>query len=82
LPETHTVAAAKAVHRAYTEKDKTVLVASPTKRQSAEFLRKAEGMVRKLGIQPRGDGDNECSLVFREFSVIVRKADESGFIFA
>jgi hypothetical protein len=66
-----TIVAAKAVHRAYTQSQKLVLVASPTKRQSAEFLRKAAGMVRRLGIAPRGDGDNECSLVFPNGSRIV-----------
>ena len=34
-----TLAAAKAVHRAYTRPGIIVLVASPTERQSAEFLR-------------------------------------------
>src|SRR5882724_7953041 len=43
-----TVAAAKAVHRAYSRAGSLVLVASPTERQSAEFLRKAAGMVTKL----------------------------------
>jgi hypothetical protein len=75
-----TVAAAKAVHRAYTEKDKTVLVASPTKRQSAEFLRKAEEMVRNLGVRPRGDGDNECSLVFPNGSRIVGLPGTEGTV--
>ena len=40
--------AAKAVHRAYTRPGFLVLVASPSERQSAEFLRKASGLVRKL----------------------------------
>src|SRR3984957_12465324 len=53
-----TVTAAKAVHRAYTRPGSTVLVASPSQRQSAEFLRKAKAMVQKLRIRPRGDGDN------------------------
>ena len=66
-----TVAAAKAVHRAHTQPGKTVLVASPSERQSAEFLRKAAEMVRKLGIKPRGDGDNACSLLFPNGSRIV-----------
>jgi hypothetical protein len=66
-----TIAAAKAVHRAYTEAKKLVLVASPSKRQSAEFVRKAADMVRKLGMKPAGDGDNECSLVFPNGSRIV-----------
>ena len=49
-----TVAAAMAVHRAYSKPESLVVVLSPTARQSAEFLRKAGGFARKLGIRPRG----------------------------
>jgi hypothetical protein len=66
-----TVAAAKAVHRAYTREGSEILVASPGKRQSAEFLRKAAAMLRTLGIRPRGDGDNEVSLLLPNGSRIV-----------
>jgi hypothetical protein len=66
-----TVAAAKAVHRAYTEAGSLVLVSSPTVRQSAEFLRKAAGMTARLGVRARGDGDNEISLLFPNGSRIV-----------
>ncbi len=66
-----TVAAAKAVHRAYTRAESLVLVASPAERQSGELMRKAAEMVRKLGIRPRGDGDNEISLLFPNGSRIV-----------
>ncbi len=66
-----TIAAAMAVHRAYTRGKSEVLVASPTKRQSAELLRKAAEMVRRLGIRPRGDGDNDTSLLFPNGSRII-----------
>ena len=66
-----TVCAAKAVHRAYTRAGCLVLVACPTERQSAEFLRKSSQMVRKLGIPVRGDGDNAVSLAFPNGSRIV-----------
>ena len=66
-----TIAAAKAVHRAFTRDKCLVLVASPTDRQSAEFIRKAREMVVKLGIRPRGDGDNQTSLLFPNGSRIV-----------
>src|ERR1700733_9557042 len=66
-----TIAAAKAVHRAYTREKSLVLVASPTDRQSAELLRKAAEMVAFLGIRPRGDGDNETSLLLPNGSRIV-----------
>lgn len=66
-----TVTAAKAVHRAYTRPGCLVLVASPGERQSAEFLRKASALVRRLAIKPRGDGDNAVSLLFPNGSRIV-----------
>ena len=75
-----TIAAAKAVHRAYTEKERLVLVASPSERQSAEFLRKAGGLLRKLGIRPRGDGDNETSLLFPNGSRIVGLPGAEGTV--
>lgn len=46
-------------------------MASPSERQSGEFLRKAESFVTRLGIRPRGDGDNGLSLVFPNGSRIV-----------
>jgi hypothetical protein len=60
-----------AVHRAYTRAGSLVLVASPTERQSAEFLRKAAGMLLQLGIAPRGDGDNAISLALPNGSRLV-----------
>jgi hypothetical protein len=66
-----TVAAAKAVHRAWTRAGCLVLVASPGERQSAEFVRKAGQMARRLGIEPRGDGDNSISLLWPNGSRIV-----------
>ncbi len=66
-----TVTAAKAVHRAFTRSESLVLVASPSERQSAEFMRKASGMVRQLGIRPKGDGKNDVSLLLPNGSRII-----------
>ncbi len=66
-----TVTAAKAVHRAYTRAGSLVLIASPSERQSAEFLNKASSMVRTLGVPVRGDGKNAVSLLFPNGSRIV-----------
>ena len=66
-----TIAAAKAVHRAYTMAASLTLVVSPSGRQSAEFLRKAENFARRLGERTKGDGDNEISLEFGNRSRIV-----------
>ena len=66
-----TIAAAKAVHQAYIESESLTLVVSPSARQSGEFLRKAEGFVRRLGIRPKGDGENGMSLEFPNGSRIV-----------
>ena len=66
-----TIAAAMAVYRAHMRAKSVVLVASPTNRQSAELIRKAAEMVMRLGIRPRGDGDNGTSLLFPNGSRIV-----------
>ena len=66
-----TVCAAKAVHLAYCEPGSLILVASPSARQSSEFVRKAALFLRKLGIKPRGDGDNDISLALPNGSRIV-----------
>jgi hypothetical protein len=75
-----TVAAAKAVHRAFTRAGSLVLVSSPTERQSAEFLRKASEMMGKLGIKARGDGDNAISLLFPNGSRIVGLPGTEGTV--
>jgi len=66
-----TVAAAKAVHRAYCHPDSLILVLSPSGRQSGEFVRKAEEFVSRMGIKVRGDGTNEISIAFPNRSRIV-----------
>ena len=73
-----TIAAAMAVYRAYMRAKIVVLVASPTNRQSAELIRKAAEMVVRLGIRPRGDGDNETSLLFPNGSRIVGLPGSKG----
>ncbi|MBK5292146.1 MAG: hypothetical protein JJE04_10770 [Acidobacteriia bacterium] len=66
-----TVTAAKVVHRAWTEREVTILVVSPSARQSGEFIRKVKEFVRKLGAAPRGDGDNRLSVRLKNGSRIV-----------
>ena len=66
-----TVAAAKTVHRAHFYAGSLVIVASPTERQSAEFLLKARRFIRQLKIPVRGDGHHRASLVFPNGSRIV-----------
>ncbi len=66
-----TVTAAKVVHRAWTEGGVTVIVVSPSARQSGEFLRKVKGFVRKLGAVVKGDGDNRLSVKLANGSRIV-----------
>lgn len=78
-----TVTALKALHRAWCEPGCLVLVASPSGRQSGEFLRKTAAFVRALGERARGDGDNEISLLLKNGSRIVglpgREATVRGF---
>ena len=66
-----TVTAAKAVHRLWTVPKSLVLVVSPSEPQSAEFVRKAAGFVSHLGVQPRGDGDRDSSLLLPNGSRLV-----------
>jgi hypothetical protein len=66
-----TITAAKATHHAATVAESLTLVVSPSARQSAEFVRKAAGFTRRLGIEPRGDGDHEMSLAFPNGSRLV-----------
>src|SRR5262245_27164319 len=56
-----TVAAAKAVHQAWTAPNSLTLVASGCERQSGEFVRKAEVWLRALEVRPKGDGTNATS---------------------
>jgi hypothetical protein len=66
-----TVTAAKAVYQAVHFADSLTLVVSPSARQTGEFIRKAAGFLRKLKIRPKGDGDNEISLVLPNRARIV-----------
>jgi hypothetical protein len=66
-----TITAAKAVHHAYTEPESLTLVVTPSARQSGEFVRKAAGFARLLGVRVKGDGNNEISLEFPNQSRIV-----------
>lgn len=66
-----TVAAAKAVHHAFFRAGSTILVLSPAGRQSGEFVRKAEDFVRALGIEPKGDGNNDMSIELPNRSRII-----------
>ena len=75
-----TVAAIKALHTAQAKPGALVLVASPGERQSAEFLNKTEVLVRRLGIRPRGDGKNSCSLLLPNGSRIVGLPGTEGTV--
>ncbi len=66
-----TVLAVKAAHRAWSVAGSLTLVASPSERQSGEFLRKTAGFLGRLGIKRRGDGDNAGSLALPNGSRIV-----------
>jgi hypothetical protein len=65
------VTSLKALWTALQSKDALVLVMSPSKRQSGEFLKKVTGFVRQLGLRVRRDGVNEMSLAFPNGSRIV-----------
>ena len=75
-----TVTAVKAIHRAHTEAEALVLVASPSQRQSGEFVRKAAVLMRRAGMRVRGDGYNELSLQFENGSRIVGLPGAEGTV--
>jgi hypothetical protein len=75
-----TVLAVKAVHRAWTVAGVTILVASPSERQSGEFLRKAAEFLGRLGVKRRGDGDNSSSLALPNGSRIVGLPGTEGTV--
>jgi hypothetical protein len=75
-----TVAGIKAVHRAFSAAENLVIVASPTERQSAEFLRKASEFISRLGIRTRGDGKNSASLLLPNGSRIIGLPGKEGTI--
>ena len=66
-----TITAAKAVYEAVRRKESLTLVVSPSGRQSGEFVRKAAGFARRLGMRTKGDGTNEMSLEFPNRSRII-----------
>ena len=74
-----TVTAVKAVHQAVSRADSLTLVASPTERQSAEFVRKAAAFVRRLGMRARGDGDNAISLAFPNGNALAKRGQARSF---
>ena len=66
-----TLGAAMAVHHVKAKSDRLALIISPSARQSGEFVRKAARFLGKLGILPKGDGDNEISLLLPNGSRII-----------
>ena len=57
-----------------------MVVLSPSARQSGELIRKASEFVQRMGIQPRGYGDNERSLLFPNGSRIVGLPGKEGTV--
>ena len=75
-----TTCAIKAVHYAEFHRESLVVVASPSMRQSGEFLRKVEKAVAQLGYRVRGDGKNSCSVMLPNGSRIVGLPENEGKI--
>ena len=66
-----TVTAVLALHFAATHDESTVVVASPSARQSGEFLRKVRGFARRMGERAPGDGDNAISVILANGARVV-----------
>ena len=75
-----TVTAVRAVHHALFHKGAMVVVAGPGKRQSAEFLSKVAGFLRRLGVSWKRDGVNEHSMVLPNGSRLVALPGREEFI--
>jgi len=78
-----TTVAIRAVHQAVSRPASLSIVASPSARQSAEFVRKARAFLGILGQPAGGDGDNPISLALANGARIVglpgREATIRGF---
>jgi hypothetical protein len=66
-----TITAAKTVELAYRKPGSLVIVVAPGKRQSHEFVLKAEVFLSRLKVKPKGDGENPVSVVLPNGSRIV-----------
>jgi hypothetical protein len=66
-----TTTAAKALHRVVGHPNQLVIALSPSGRQTGELMRKIEDFAKKCQIDPKGDGDNEMSLLLANGSRIV-----------
>ena len=75
-----TTTAAKALYRALLNPNHMVIALSPSARQTGELMRKIEDFVKRCGITPRSDGDNEMSLLFGNDSRIVGLPGTDGTI--
>ncbi len=75
-----TVGAAVAIHRAWTRPGSTILVASPSERQSGEFVLRCRKMLFNMGLEPSGDGSNAISIAFENGSRIVGVPGKEGRI--
>jgi hypothetical protein len=75
-----TVMAARSVHRMIYQPPWLVVAISPSARQSAELVRKAEAFAGLAGVSFKGDGDNPVSMVFPNGSRLVGLPDAEGRI--
>lgn len=73
-----TITAAVALHRLLKDPGKTVVVLCPVQRQSNIFVAIFKEFVRRLGMRPRGDGENRCSCRLPNGSRIVGLPGRSG----
>lgn len=74
-----TVMAARSAHRMIYRPPWFTVCIAPSGRQAAELRNKIESCVRRgLGIEPKGDGDNEISIVLPNGSRFVGLPDTEG----
>ena len=66
-----TVGSLRALRQAWTAPESLTLAVSPSERQSRMFVRKVREFARRLGVKPRGDGDNPISVMLPNGSRVV-----------
>ena len=66
-----TVGSLRSLRQAWTVPESLTLAVSPSERQSRMFVRKVREFARRLGVKPRGDGDNPISVMLPNGSRVV-----------
>ena len=73
-----TITSTRTAHRMKYRAPWFAVCIAPSGRQAAELLRKLESCARRMDMEPKGDGDNEISMVLKNGSRFVGLPDTEG----